>query len=83
MKIQIVYVRLEMQIYDSPGSEMGIYKKAIDVDILGKDIEHWKVADFNLPMTLNLYENQNGSYTTLFNWYPENPQWWITGFNPE
>ena len=19
-------------------------------------------------------------YTTLFNWYPENPQWWITGF---
>jgi len=22
-------------------------------------------------------------YTTLFNWYPENPQWWITGFNPE
>lgn len=59
-----------------PGAEMGVYKKA---DILGL---HWNVIDFTLPMTLSLYDYYYGVFHPVFNWFPYNPQWWITGFNP-
>ena len=35
-------------------------------------------------MTLCLYNNLgNGKYENIFAWVPDEPQWWITGFNPE
>lgn len=66
-----------------PGSEMGIYKKFIDENIFGKNIQHWKTVNFNVPMSLSLYDyNFPKEIDCIYNWFPENPQWWITGFNP-
>ncbi|MDR1001092.1 MAG: hypothetical protein LBL96_09920, partial [Clostridiales bacterium] len=40
---------------------------------------HWYVnMNYKLPMTLNL--SHKG--TKVFNHSPKEPQWWITGFNP-
>jgi hypothetical protein len=40
---------------------------------------HWYVnMNYKLPMTLNL--RHKGA--KVFNYSPEDPQWWITGFNP-
>ena len=43
---------------------------------------HWNAIDFTLPMTLSLYDYYYGVFHPVFNWFPDNPQWWITGFNP-
>lgn len=59
------------------GAEIGIYKK---ITIDGK--EHWKAVDFEIPMTLSLYNyNNKNSINNVFSWNPVNKQWWITGFN--
>lgn len=58
------------------GAEIGVYK--YDRSVSGT--EHFNALDFNLPMTLNLY-NVNGSTVSYFNWSPTEEQWWITGFN--
>jgi hypothetical protein len=82
------------------GAEMGIYQKYEEQDIpdniamVGEgakrflsDNGHWFSVDFELPMTLSLYnynkDDKDNPYDTIFNWNPENPQWWITGFNPD
>lgn len=58
------------------GAEIGVYK--YDRNVSGTD--HFNALDFNLPMTLNLY-NVSGSTASYFNWSPAEEQWWITGFN--
>ncbi len=32
-------------------------------------------------MTLSLYDYYYGVFHPVFNWFSDNPQWWITGFN--
>ena len=67
------------------GAEFGVYTKN-DFNILGWNIKspHWNVVDFELPMTLNLYNYYGENHVeTIFNWAPYEKQWWITGFNPE
>lgn len=42
------------------------------------------MVDFEVPMTLSLYNNYiDGIYENLFHWAPDTPQWWVTGFNPK
>lgn len=63
------------------GAEIGLYYSPIKVPIIG--FEHWKCANFNLPMTLNLYNYYGQDYIyNIFCWSPKQQQWWITGFNP-
>ena len=62
------------------GAEMGLYKKR---DNTSYNIEHWDAVDFEVPMTLNLYNYYSANNIEhVFSWKPENNQWWITGFNP-
>lgn len=79
------------------GSEIGVYRKFNENDIdtpsfldpavkwiADNNDYHWSCIDFEIPMTLNLYrQNSVGDYDTIYNWAPDNPQWWITGFNPD
>jgi Mg-chelatase subunit ChlD len=64
-----------------PGTEMGLYTNPT--------LEHWDAVDFDLPMTLSLYEivedrennNTVGNHIeNMFSWAPTADQWWITGF---
>ena len=64
------------------GAEVGIYSRP---DWLAQDpdsLDHY-FADYNLalPMTLSLY-NFGDKVESIFQWYPDEEQWWITGFNP-
>ena len=61
------------------GAEIGIYNRPKGYeDEYG--VDHWLVnRDFELPMTLRLYCDDN----IVFNYRPEDTQWWITGFNPK
>ncbi len=61
------------------GAEMGLYVYNRTVN----DVKHYNVVDFNLPMTLSLYNSYNGYVENVFSWAPNENQWWITGFNPE
>ena len=62
------------------GAEMGLYKKRANTSY---NIEHWDAVDFEVPMTLNLYNYYSANNIEhVFSWKPENNQWWITGFNP-
>lgn len=62
------------------GAEMGLYKKRANTSY---NIEHWDTVDFEVPMTLNLYNYYSANNIEhVFSWKPENNQWWITGFNP-
>ncbi|MBO5449120.1 MAG: DUF4474 domain-containing protein [Ruminococcus sp.] len=76
------------------GAEMGIYQKynENDTDMPSlfspalswlSDNGHWFSVDFELPMTLSLYKHSLINIQSVFNWAPENSQWWITGFNLE
>jgi hypothetical protein len=69
------------------GAEIGIYNQlSIDLPFTDNnfDTKHWMSSSFNLPMTLNLYSYHNrDNIKPIFNWAPYEPQWWITGFNPE
>ena len=59
------------------GAEIGMYKKSSSI------ANHWDAVDFEVPMTLNLYNYYNeNNIQHIFSWKPTNPQWWITGFNP-
>ena len=57
------------------GAEFGIYKKSF--------IPGESYATFTLPMTLSLYNYNENGIDTIFNWAPDEEQWWITGWNPE
>ena len=62
------------------GAEIGLY---YDPEKM-RSIEHYNVIDFELPMTLGLYNYYDeDDIDCLFNWAPTEKQWWITGFNPE
>ncbi len=65
------------------GAEVGIYSRP---DWLKQDpdsLDHYFTDyDLALPMTLSLY-NCNYGVQSIFQWYPDEEQWWITGFNPE
>ncbi|MDE6253165.1 MAG: VWA domain-containing protein [Lachnospiraceae bacterium] len=59
-----------------PGSEVGFYEKENNVGL-------WSFGDF-LKMSCSLYHvSGGGSYRTLYNWYPQERQWWSTGFVPD
>ncbi len=61
------------------GAEIGIYQNPHD--FFG--VIQWDVADFRLPMTLNLYNYYGkNQIENIFCWAPIEKQWWITGFNP-
>ena len=58
------------------GAEIGIYEETSMYGI-------WSSVDFELPMTLNLYNYYSyDSIENIFCWKPKDEQWWITGFNP-
>lgn len=45
---------------------------------------HFDAVSFNIPMSLNSYivsYDINNTIEPLFHWYPNEPQWWITGFD--
>ena len=57
------------------GAELGIYERWAYSD------EIWKVNKNNaMKMTLKLEHKKKG---ILFDWQPEEKQWWITGFDPK
>ena len=64
------------------GAEVGFYTQ--NNSLKNKGIEQWDV-DGTLPMTLSLYKQTKSGiiYDTYFNWYPDEDQWWITGFVPD
>ena len=65
------------------GAEVGLYVYNEQLsEESGED--HYDVVDFEVPMTLSLYNYaDSGTYQKVFNWVPSIEQWWITGFNPE
>lgn len=64
------------------GSEIGLYYRKTGS---GGVSDHYKASKkLALPMTLELYNyNSSLKIDTIFAWAPEEPQWWITGFNPQ
>ena len=43
---------------------------------------HYDYAGFTVPMTLSLYNYYSSSnIISIYNWAPNEPQWWITGFD--
>lgn len=61
------------------GAEVGLYIYNRQVS----DTPQCDAVDFEVPMTLSLYNRQGNGYETLFHWAPDVPQWWVTGFHPE
>ena len=63
--------------------EMYILRKALEC--VNDDMEIWHVAPYELPMKLSIYNYHWLSSTQPFGnvlmWFPEDYQWWITGFN--
>ncbi|SDA32699.1 protein of unknown function [Ruminococcus sp. YE71] len=60
------------------GAEVGLYKKL--GNIYGTD--HYDYAGMTVPMTLSLYNYYSSdNIIPIYNWAPEEEQWWITGFN--
>jgi hypothetical protein len=58
-------------------AELGIYRR---MEVNGEDTNHWLAdQDLAMPMSLRVKDTNGG---TIFGYYPENPQWWVTGFNP-
>lgn len=55
------------------GCETGIY--------YGDGYHVNSATDTNLHMTLSLYDKESGKL--IFTYNPQDPQWWITGFNPK
>ena len=45
-------------------------------------IKHYDVVPYELPMTLSLYNINDNNIKNVFFWAPNEPQWWVTGFNP-
>lgn len=69
-----------------PGAELGFYYQNKLLEDAKEDLgaEHWIVGD-TLPMTLSLYQraNENASFFSRYHWFPDEDQWWITGFVPD
>lgn len=67
------------------GAEIGIYSRSDKNHQDPNKIDHYFV-DKNLAMDMDLYlynyENSK-NIENIFSWQPDDPQWWITGFNPE
>ena len=68
------------------GAEVGIYKMSEETS--GENptsaAAHYDAVDFLLPMQLSLYRtNCFNILYDYYNWKPIEPQWWITGFDPE
>ncbi len=61
------------------GAELGIYRRLV---VKGVSTPQWD-TDITLAMPMTLKLSYNG--TDIINYDPgaSNPQWWITGFNPE
>lgn len=66
------------------GAEMGLYKKNVsNSQLVDLNLEHWDAIDFEVAMTLSLYNYYSeNNIEHIFSWAPSNEQWWITGFNP-
>ena len=61
------------------GAEIGLYVYQSEMF----DTPHYDAIDFELPMTISLYNYYSASNIgNVFSWMPEAKQWWITGFNP-
>lgn len=62
------------------GAEIGLYT----YNTTYSGIEQYDAIDYELPMTLYLYNyHSKDDIETVFNWEPKDEQWWITGFNPK
>lgn len=61
------------------GAEIGLYKNPRNTF----DVDHYVSIDFEVPMTLALYNYRTAvDIENIFSWVPEEKQWWVTGFNP-
>ena len=60
------------------GAETGL--DVYDRTVNGND--QYDVVDFELPMTLSLFNSYGDRVENVFSWVPNQKQWWITGFNP-
>ena len=48
----------------------------------GESEEWWMVSPYELGMQLSAYTiSENNTVASLSNWFPYQPQWWITAFN--
>lgn len=62
------------------GAEIGLYIYQSEIF----DTPHYDAIDFELPMTISLYNYYSASnIRNVFSWMPDVKQWWITGFNPD
>lgn len=62
------------------GAEIGLYTDKV----VYSGTDHYHAVDFNLPMTLSLYNYKSSSdIQNVFCWIPNEKQWWITGFRYE
>ena len=60
---------------------IGLYTKT---DLIVDGTQHYDAIDFELDMSLSLYNYYNESNIhNVFHWNPTVEQWWITGFNPK
>lgn len=58
------------------GAEIGLYSSPVGS---GDKIHYAKIKA--VDMNLSLYKYDTYSIQTIVNWYPDDPQWWITGFS--
>ena len=61
------------------GAEVGLYVEDRQVN----GYTHYNALEYELPMTLSLYNTYDEQVQNVFTWVPDDDQWWITGFNPE
>ena len=59
------------------GAELGLYSYGYTAN----DIEHYNVVDYEIPMTLTVYNSYDRWASPVLAWVPEDDQWWITAFN--
>ncbi|MBQ8412428.1 MAG: DUF4474 domain-containing protein, partial [Lachnospiraceae bacterium] len=59
------------------GAEMGLYV----YDRTKNGQKHYDVVDFEVPMTMSLYNRTPVGVDNVFCWVPSEDQWWVTGFN--
>ena len=59
------------------GAELGLYSYGYTAN----DIEHYNVVDYEVPMTLTVYNSYNRWASPVLAWVPKDDQWWITAFN--
>jgi len=57
---------------------MGLYEYGRSVN----DYKHYESINYELPMTLSLFNVEDDKVQKVFAWMPDKDQWWITGFNP-